>query len=145
VALDGSGSTDPNGDPITYLWSQTSGPVVTLSSTTAQKPTFTAPTVTTSTDLVFSLVVNDGSLSSTAATVRITVNPTATGLVDVTPSGTPVALITAPTGGGNKSLAVIADGVFPAAGSTNSAQQYDTYTGATRTQDWIGYTFSTSQ
>ena len=30
VELDGSGSTDPNNDPLTYKWSQLSGPAVTL-------------------------------------------------------------------------------------------------------------------
>jgi glucose/arabinose dehydrogenase len=62
---------------------------------------------------------------------------------DITTQGTPIALITNPLGGGNHSLAVIRDGVYPAVGSTSSAQQYDTYTGDTsRTLDWIGYSFT---
>ena len=68
------------------------------------------------------------------------------GAQDITAHGTPIALITAPSGGGNWSLDVIRDGVFPAVGTTNSAQQYDTYTGdPTRSFDWIGYQFGASQ
>lgn len=66
---------------------------------------------------------------------------------DLTGSGTAVALVTMPTGGGNHSLSVIHDGVFPVVGSSNSAQEYDTYTNAfpPKPADWLGYTFSSAQ
>lgn len=73
VTLDGSGSFDAQARALTYTWTQTGGPAVTLSSTTAQKPTFTAPPVDTT--LTFSLVVRAGTTSSVASTVRITVGP----------------------------------------------------------------------
>ncbi len=74
VTLDGSGSTDPDPNTtLTYAWTQTAGPTATLSSATAAKPTFTAPEVTADTQVKFNLVVSDGTLSSTAATVTITV------------------------------------------------------------------------
>jgi LmbE family N-acetylglucosaminyl deacetylase len=72
VQLDGSGSYDPNGNP-TYNWTQTAGPSVTLSSPTAVKPTFTAPS--DSATLTFQLVVTDGQLSSQPSTVTVTVTP----------------------------------------------------------------------
>jgi len=71
VNLDGTGSNDPDGNTLTYLWTAPAG--VTLSSATASKPTFTAPEVTADTDYTFSIVVNDGSVNSTSDNVKITV------------------------------------------------------------------------
>ena len=42
IALDGSGSTDPDDDPITFAWEQVGGPGVTLSSSTTAQTGFTA-------------------------------------------------------------------------------------------------------
>ena len=70
--LDGSASFDIDGQPVTWSWAQTSGTTVTLSSTTNERPTFTAPTVTTNEDLVFTLTVSDGSLTDTD-TVTVTI------------------------------------------------------------------------
>ena len=47
VGLNGTASSDSDGpSPLTYAWSQTAGPSVALSSTTAASPTFTAQAVT---------------------------------------------------------------------------------------------------
>ncbi|WP_420859205.1 PKD domain-containing protein, partial [Marivivens marinus] len=76
VTLDGTTSSDADSDALTYAWTQTSGTSVTLSSTTAAQPTFTAPTLAVGDAdavLVFSLTVNDGTESSSADAVTITV------------------------------------------------------------------------
>ena len=72
VTLDGSGSSDANGDLLTYSWYYTSKPIgstVSLSNPTTVNPTFT-PDVAGS--YVLNLVVNDGRLSSAVATVTVT-------------------------------------------------------------------------
>ena len=75
VTLDGSGSFDPDtGDTLSYSWARTSGPSVTLSNSTAESPTFTAPQVTSSQDIVFTLTVSDGNGGSGTDTVTVTVN-----------------------------------------------------------------------
>jgi LmbE family N-acetylglucosaminyl deacetylase len=71
VQLNGTKSVDPNGATLTYQWTQVSGTSVFLSSPTDVQPTFTSPTSPST--LVFELVVNNGQLSSTPATVTINV------------------------------------------------------------------------
>jgi len=76
VQLDGSGSVDPDGDPITYSWTQIAGTPVTLSDATSAKLTFTAPQQPPKGQetLTFSLTVTDNSgLSSAPNSVDITV------------------------------------------------------------------------
>jgi hypothetical protein len=60
VALDGSGSVDPDGAGLTYQWRQTDGPPVILSDATAVRPLFAVPSDGyDGTLLVFQLTVTD--------------------------------------------------------------------------------------
>ena len=43
VNLNGNGSSDPNGDTLSYAWTQTAGPSVTLTGANTATPSFTAP------------------------------------------------------------------------------------------------------
>ncbi|NBQ25928.1 MAG: hypothetical protein EBU26_17005, partial [Verrucomicrobia bacterium] len=61
--LNGSRSTHAADGSITYLWTQTGGPNVTLSGGDTLRPTFTAPQVEAATFLTFDLEVSDGTLS----------------------------------------------------------------------------------
>lgn len=59
--------------------------------------------------------------------------------------GTPIASVTAPTGGGSKDMSVMMDGVKPAKGSNSSAVQYDTYCGGAKSDFvYAGIQFSQS-
>jgi len=74
VTLDGSKSSDANGDLLSYSWSFTSKPEgsnATLSNDKVVNPTFTADLVGA---YVLNLVVNDGKANSTSATVTIDAN-----------------------------------------------------------------------
>lgn len=81
VALSGAQSEDPDDDKLTYSWTQTGGPAVSLSDLASASPSFSAvssqdttcidglPTTT----LSFQLVVSDGQLDSAPSTVLVKV------------------------------------------------------------------------
>ena len=74
VTLDGRASADPNGDRLTYRWTQTSGDEVRLSNPATPRPSFTAPQ--TGQVLIFQLEVSDGQLSATdTVLVNVTYDP----------------------------------------------------------------------
>jgi hypothetical protein len=74
VSLDGSGSSDPDGDTLTYSWTQTAGTQVTLNDANSASPSFTAPDVDSNGDtLTFELTVDDGNGHTATDTVNIDV------------------------------------------------------------------------
>lgn len=99
VTLDGSGSSDPDNDPLTYQWSQVAGPAVSLDTNNPVYPTFDSPWVDAGgATLTFRLIVSDGELDSNLTLVNITVKnvnnpPVADAGVDQTvQEGSPVTL-----------------------------------------------------
>ena len=71
VTLNGSNSSDANGDALTYSWTlinKPGGSAAVLSNATSAMPTFTADVAG---EYVASLVVNDGKVNSTSAIVTV--------------------------------------------------------------------------
>lgn len=87
VTLDASGSTDADGDALTYLWTQVAGPAATLQNGNQPQASFWPPSAGV---YDFNLLVSDG-VATDAATVRISV-----GVADGGPPAPPDPLPQAP-------------------------------------------------
>ena len=116
VTLDASGSSDPEGQALTYSWTQTFGPSVTLSATDQKIVAFTVPSVTTTTALMFQLTVSDGVTTATdEVTIIVSTGTAHAPLADAGPDQ--------PVNGGDR---VVLDG----SGSTDPD-------GTTLTSSWV--------
>lgn len=79
--LDGSASTDPDGQISSFSWTQTQGTDVMLSDDSLATPTFATPDVAVAIVLTFRLTVTDNSGDSASDLVSVTVFPEDTPLV----------------------------------------------------------------
>ena len=89
VTLDGSGSSDLDGDDLIYLWTQPLDQTVALTNETASMATFTAPDVMTVTiNLTFNLTVTDPDGLNHVDTVTIAVSAAPTANITVVEAST---------------------------------------------------------
>ena len=94
VTLDGSTSSDANGDALNYKWALLSKPAISnavLAIPTSAKPTFTADSAGV---YVFSLQVNDGKLDSNV--VPTTVTASAANVAPMANTGAPQSVVLGP-------------------------------------------------
>ncbi|MCG8010434.1 MAG: CAP domain-containing protein, partial [Candidatus Thiodiazotropha weberae] len=90
VTLDGSASSDPDDDSLSYLWTQTGGEAINLTNNSNPTLTFIAPEVTQSSSLSLRLTVNDGEYSATAD-ITIQLSPAADNTAPAVTSLSPLA------------------------------------------------------
>lgn len=114
VSLSGEKSSDPNGDPLTYAWSQTAGTGVTLNGGNTSDPYFLAPYLSSDETLGFRLTVRD-SVSSASASVSVTVRATTSPLL-----GAPLISNFNPSSGLPGVLATVEGSNFVAANSASN-------------------------
>jgi PKD repeat protein len=130
VQLNGTASSDPDGDPLSYTWTQTGGPAVTLTDANAVQPSFVAPAQPAT--LTFSLVVaDDENLTSPPSSVTINVNDVAISGLNADNNGPTV--LGQPT---TFTATVIA--------GTNVAYSWDFGNGDTATGATVNYTFTST-
>jgi glucose/arabinose dehydrogenase len=148
LQLSGSG-TDPDGDALSYAWSvdlyHSTHVHPAVASFTGAQASFDIATSPEDDELLYykvTLTATDpGGLSGSA---HVFVYP-GSRITDVAGTARPISLMAQlvpplPTGGGNSDIEVVRDAVAPAVGSSDSAQQFDTYHGGAQgNDDWIGY------
>jgi hypothetical protein len=81
--VDASGSSDADGDSLTFSWSQTSGPSAVINNAQSDIATITLPEVSSDAVLTFEVSVSDGTVSSTSSIDLTSLDIVLTPTVDV--------------------------------------------------------------
>lgn len=106
--LSASGSSDPNGDPLVYLWEFTKPDLLFAEGVKIIDPSSAQPTVSISVyelrDLVFQVTVSDGKGGVTSDTVTIHTKPAPLDLIAFSPAGGSVGTEVTISGSGFKSF-----------------------------------------
>jgi len=77
VNLDGSGSANSNTSIaiVSYSWTQTTGPTVNLQNSDTATPSFVAPVVSVTTEIIFELTVTDANGNTDTDNIKVTIAP----------------------------------------------------------------------
>jgi galactose oxidase-like protein/glyoxal oxidase-like protein/IPT/TIG domain-containing protein len=135
-----NGSAFSNDSVVRWNGSPRSTTSVSATQLTANIPASDLATAGTAQVTVFTPAPGGGTSSPLTFTINQAPVP------NLTQTGTIIAKIMAPTGGGNHNPEVIRDGDKPPVGTNDSSRQYDTYHGGVQeTDDWIGYQYSSTQ
>jgi Concanavalin A-like lectin/glucanases superfamily/K319L-like, PKD domain len=92
VTLNGAGSYDLEGDALTFSWTQTDGPAVSLADATSATPSFGTPNLNAPATVTFQLTVNDGQVDSAPALVTVSLTPVAASTAGGSVVKTPVTI-----------------------------------------------------
>ncbi|MDD1781267.1 glycosyl hydrolase family 18 protein [Enterovibrio sp. ZSDZ35] len=117
VALDGTASSDSDGQIVSYSWKQTAGPTVSVTNANSATASANIPAVTADTQFVFSLTVTDNKGATAQDSVVITAKAPSTG------NTAPVAQVTAPASATAGTLVLV-----DASASTDADNDVLTYT-----------------
>jgi LmbE family N-acetylglucosaminyl deacetylase len=146
VTLDGSLSSTATGT-LSYAWTQTSGPAVTLAGASTVNPTFTAPN--TSGTLTFSLVVTANSVTSAADQVSVVVTGGAatvpgvpTGVVATAGNASAVVSWVAPVSNGGSAITGYTVTSNPGAVSVSTTGVTSTSASVSGLTNGTAYTFT---